>query len=109
MADGDDEHSLIYVGGDDGALLGEVGGAAYDVVAAVMDGCNPPFLHVDDVADGNRISATNTLKAEVSFHLTGNRSTIIKKNRVPETGVFYYKASHTLPLILSLFPLSSLR
>ena len=41
------------------------------------------------ITDGDRVSATDALKAEIAFDFTINQLTIVRTNGVPAARVFY--------------------
>ena len=106
IVDGDDEHALVEVGGDDVRLLREVGRAADDVVLAVLylgdkGRAFPVFNDVDTVAHGHGVGAADAFQAEVPLYLALHVASFVRANQVPAAGVFDYEACHFVQLIIN--------
>ena len=96
IVDGDDKQRLIDIGSNDMALLGEIDALADDVVAAVVDVDDPPFvIDRDSVANGHGIRAPYAFDTEVALDLTIKELAIVGEDGVPATCIFYDKTVQT--------------
>ena len=99
IIDRHDKHRLIYIGGDDMALLREILRFADDIVTAVgylgdEGGAFAVGLYGHTVAHGNGIGAADALQAEVALYLTIDGAPLVGEHRVPISCVSYYKSCH---------------
>lgn len=101
---GDDEHRAIDVGGDDMGLLGEVGGAADDVVAARLDGNDDAAVgagfHLHDIAHGNRVGGAHAFHAKAPADAALDGFPAGEADDVPAAGGFDDCAFFHLLIIL---------
>lgn len=89
-AEGGDEAELVDIGGDNVGLLGELGGAAYDAVAAVGDigdqaSAVVEELERDVVADGDRVGLLAAADTEIATETAVERDTIVGQDSIPTT------------------------
>ena len=90
---GDDEKSLVDVGRNDMALLGEVDALADNVVATVVDVGNPTFgINSHTVAYGYGIGAPDAFDTEITLDLTIKELAIVGKDGVPAPCILYNKS-----------------
>ena len=87
---GGNEAELVDVGSDDVSLLGELGGAAYDAVAAVGDIGNQASAVVEElerdvVADGDRVGLLAAADTEIATETAVERDTIVGQDSIPTT------------------------
>ena len=81
---GNDQQSLIDIGSQYMALLGEVDAFANDIVLAVLNLRNPvAFTHSDAIAHGHWIGRADSLDAEITLHLTIKELAIVRQDGVP--------------------------
>ena len=80
-------------------LLGEIGGAADDVILPVFDLGDEggPFsidIDIDPVPDRNRIGGADIFQAEIPFDLTFYIATIIGAYGIPATRILNNQTPH---------------
>jgi hypothetical protein len=96
------QSSQIHIGSYYVALLGEIGGFAYDVVAAVKDfryhthlsGIGLCGYDTHSVAHGNGVGTAYSLQAEVALYLTLEKLAVVQTDNVPASCVLDDNALH---------------
>ena len=86
---------MVDVGSDDVALLAEVLRLAYDIVAAVVNGCDKRRSllithYIHDVAHSYRIGAAYAFQAEIALYLAVYIEAFVCANGVPAACILDY-------------------
>ena len=95
----DHQETLVEVRGDDVRLLGEVGGAADDVVLPVVDGGDEGSALVVEhdvhaVAHGDGVGAPDAFQPEVPFYLAVYQPAVVRLDLVPAACVSNNESVH---------------